>query len=344
MNKAFVTCSLMEDVDNTLFTFPCTIGNKDTPLTALIDTCAAGGNFIHFQTARVLCNINNLSLHTLRSPINIQGFNGQAAPAITHKLSISLKLGRHSQSQCDFLVTDLGKNDVIIGNRWLKQHGAIPVPTTGEIWFIGGYCRHPGAPPIIPWPEPISNDQETPNESTDSSDSESYTSEPSRKKRHTKKLTANQKLRKQEQTRIEKAPTSLQRSTRCTLPTVVDEDEAQEYYESWQPVDRPIQIALIGAYATKRLMRNPDNQVMAITMEDIMAQHRKDSIEEQDPTELLPPELRDFADVCSGKAANTLPPHRKGVDHHIELEPGKKPDWLPRFYRSTQEEMDEVKR
>jgi hypothetical protein len=79
-------------------------------------------------------------------------------------------------------------------------------------------------------------------------------------------------------------------------------------------------------------------------MEDIIAQHRKDSIEEQDPTELLPPELRDFADVCSGKAANTLPPHRKEVDHHIELEPGKKPDWLPRFYRSTQEEMDEVKR
>jgi hypothetical protein len=58
---------------------------------------------------------------------------------------------------------------------------------------------------------------------------------------------------------------------------------------------------------------------------------------------LLPSELQEFTDTFSGKAANTLPPYQKGVDHHIKLEPDKQPNWTPRFYRSTQEEMEEVK-
>ena len=61
-------------------------------------------------------------------------------------------------------------------------------------------------------------------------------------------------------------------------------------------------------------------------MEDIIAQHEKDSIEEQDVSELLPKELKEYADVFSSKAVNTLPPHREGVDHYIELKPGTKPD------------------
>ena len=65
---------------------------------------------------------------------------------------------------------------------------------------------------------------------------------------------------------------------------------------------------------------------MAISMEDIMAQHEKDEVEEADPKDRLPPEYHDLVDVFSGKAANTLPPYHKGVDYHIKLEPGKQPD------------------
>jgi hypothetical protein len=79
-------------------------------------------------------------------------------------------------------------------------------------------------------------------------------------------------------------------------------------------------------------------------MEDILAQHDKDNAEEQDLSNLLPSKLQEFADTFSGKAANTLPPHQKGVDHHIKLEPDKQPNWTPCFYQSTQEEIEEVKR
>jgi hypothetical protein len=64
-------CSLLEEQDDSLFTYPCTIENQDTPLTVLIDTYVIGGNFIYFQTARVLCNIDGITLHTLQDLIEV---------------------------------------------------------------------------------------------------------------------------------------------------------------------------------------------------------------------------------------------------------------------------------
>jgi hypothetical protein len=52
-----------------------------------------------------------------------------------------------------------------------------------------------------------------------------------------------------------------------------------------------VHIALIRAYTMKRHLHNLDNIVIAILMEDIIAQHEKDSVEEQDATTLLPPKL-----------------------------------------------------
>jgi hypothetical protein len=50
--------------------------------------------------------------------------------------------------------------------------------------------------------------------------------------KHKHRLTPNQKLRKQEADRIKNGTTLLKRSTRCTLPDVVDEEEAEQYYKS----------------------------------------------------------------------------------------------------------------
>jgi hypothetical protein len=340
-NDRIAICSVVEGTEDSLFTYPCTIGNTNTPLTALIDTCAMGGNFIHFQTAQVICKINDINLKTLRKPISIKGFNGQSAPSITHRLVCQLTVGRHYQPTCEFLVTDLGNNDLIIGNKWLKEHGAISVPVTQEIWFIGDHCRYIGSSPAID-PLKITERKE---QATTVQEEPPIQPKKILKRKHSKSLTPNQKLRKQEQSRVEIATTPFRRSQRCTLPTVVEEDEAIEYYESYKPVlSQPKQIALIGPYAMKRLLRTQGCQVMAISMQDIMAQHAKDEVEEQDVTTLLPTQWKNLAEAFSGKAANVLPPHREGVDHHIELEPETKPNWVPRFYRSTREELDEVKK
>ena len=65
---------------------------------------------------------------------------------------------------------------------------------------------------------------------------------------------------------------------------------------------------------------------MAILIKDIIAQCNKDNVKEQDPSNLLPFKLQEFTDIFLGKAANTLPPHRKGVNHYIELKPNKQPN------------------
>jgi hypothetical protein len=64
-------CSLLKKQDDSLFIYPYTIENQDTLFTALIDTYVIRGNFIYFQTARVLCNINGITLHTLQDLIKV---------------------------------------------------------------------------------------------------------------------------------------------------------------------------------------------------------------------------------------------------------------------------------
>jgi len=65
---------------------------------------------------------------------------------------------------------------------------------------------------------------------------------------------------------------------------------------------------------------------MAISMEDIIAQHKKDDVKEKDLRDSLPNNLKSFVDVFFSKAANTLPLYREGVDYYIELESRKKPN------------------
>jgi hypothetical protein len=127
------------------------------------------------------------------------------------------------------------------------------VPTTQEVWFIRGHCRHLGATEIIPWPiGPLHNAMpsiETLNDSDDMLVTSNRTELPleteyiddiirllrQKKKRiqkHKHRLTPNQRLRKQEADQIKNGTTLLKRSTRCTLPDVVDEEEAEQYYKS----------------------------------------------------------------------------------------------------------------
>ena len=265
-----------------------------------MDTCAKGGNFIHYKTARRICEAENLKLKTLRKAIQIEGFNGQKAPAITHKLSVSLQIGKHHQPECNFLVTDLGKNDMIIGNKWMTDHGAIPVPTLQDVWFIGGHCRHEGAPPPLAPPRKLSILPRPQHHVKETDDSDSW-----------------------------------------DKPSDLQSNNEQEKQEKQPP---RIEIAAVSAQAFFKLAQRPEAIVMAVSMRDIMDQHEKDKVRNDDPLEFIPKEYRDFADVFSTTEADTLAPHRGSVDHHIVLKTGMKPNWAPKLYKMSQEELNEVRR
>jgi hypothetical protein len=89
-------CSLLKKQDNSLFIYSCIIRNQDTFLIVLINTYVIKDNFIYFQTAHVLCNINSILLYTLQNLIKVQGFNGQLTLKIIHKLTVYLKIKQHS--------------------------------------------------------------------------------------------------------------------------------------------------------------------------------------------------------------------------------------------------------
>ena len=82
---------------------------------------------------------------------------------------------------------------------------------------------------------------------------------------------------KQEQERVDSQSTLFRRSIRCTLLLVVDEDKAKYYYESYEPI---VQISMIGLYTMKSLIKDKKCYIIAITIEDIIVQHKKDSIKE----------------------------------------------------------------
>ena len=69
----------------------------------------------------------------------------------------------------------------------------------------------------------------------------------------------------------------------------------------------------------------PYGHIFRVSMEDI-ERALKGKVY-PDPLTILPPQYHQFADLFSPKAANTLPPHREGIDHAIELLPG--PDGKP---------------
>lgn len=102
---------------------------------------------------------------------------------------------------------------------------------------------------------------------------------------------------------------------------------------------KPSDIYMIGEFAMNTLHKR-GYDVFAISMEDIITQHRKDDTE-PDPIDILPDELKDLARIFSKHDSDQLPPLRPGHNHKIDTG-GKDPDWIPHLHRMSREELDEV--
>jgi hypothetical protein len=76
-----------------------------------------------------------------------------------------------------------------------------------------------------------------------------------------------------------------------------------------------LEIALIGAYAT-RALANRGCSIIAISMRDIMTQREKQDLE-LDPKSIILNQYREYANVFSKEASNTLSPLQGKLDHYI---------------------------
>ena len=85
---------------------------------ALVD-CGATGLFIDTEYVR----LNNLSTRRLTTPIPVYNVDGTAneAGAITEIADIILRYKGHAE-RTQFAVTSLGKQNMILGFTWLREH------------------------------------------------------------------------------------------------------------------------------------------------------------------------------------------------------------------------------
>ena len=124
----------------------CRIGKSQIKAIALIDTGATGGNFINAVDAQRICEIENISPVELLKPRPIQGFDGTAAPPITHAIYPRLQVNNHVEDLCPLFITRLGTHSLILGKAWMKQHGVVLDMISDNILFTSGHCQHIGAP------------------------------------------------------------------------------------------------------------------------------------------------------------------------------------------------------
>jgi hypothetical protein len=85
---------------------------------ALID-CGATGCFIDIEWAK----LNNIPTHPLTNPIPVYNVDGTAndAGAITDIADVILRYEHHSE-RTQLAVTRLGKQSLILGYNWLRNH------------------------------------------------------------------------------------------------------------------------------------------------------------------------------------------------------------------------------
>ena len=120
------------------------LGNGSEALTVdnLMNTGEKGFLFINYQFARSLEDKININMMTLPKPKEYGIFNGKKTHPITHAIYLSIKMGDHYIRMNAFYVMKIAKHPIIIGRKWLKQHGVLLDAITISIMFRPGFCQY----------------------------------------------------------------------------------------------------------------------------------------------------------------------------------------------------------
>ena len=89
--------------------------------------------------------------------------------------------------------------------------------------------------------------------------------------------------------------------------------------EQEAPDEQQVDCIMVNAASFKLASKQKNVQVFAASLRDIEKALKAKTY--SDPKEKLPKEYHPWLDVFDQTAAERLPPHRKGQDHAIQLEP-----------------------
>ena len=108
----------------------------------LIDTGAAIFIFIRRGLAEMIAEVYQIGLRSVPKRTFLTA-TGKQISAIREAIYLDLDVAGHWSPQQVCYVADDITADMIIGNIWMKEHGAMPDPFSGMVHFRRNHCQHP---------------------------------------------------------------------------------------------------------------------------------------------------------------------------------------------------------
>ena len=109
-------------------------------------------------------------------------------------------------------------------------------------------------------------------------------------------------------------------------------------------------VASISRAGFERISRIPESEIFVTSISEIEhviselsePTERDKERELEEIRQVIQPKYYEYADVFSKIRSDTLPPHRKGVDHKIKLEEKATPGYCP-LYKMSMEQLEAAK-
>ena len=321
-----------EEVETALVVpFSLSHDKKRYTVSGLLDTGAtlSVDGLIDLDLAQRLSRLFDLPLKPLERKRDLDGFNGQTQKGASYLFFPRLKLFDHEQPSTTLICTQLGRHKLIMGKRWIRQHGMVLDIPEQKLLHRHRHCNHAHAlnkdyewelpkefDPACPesgWPEPAAEPEPEPDRRPETR-VEPVRKEPKWEPRRPIQILPPAyredtrdalRVMDQELKQVEPTPRSL------TAPCKATEDPP--------PVSKE-DICVVSAVAFNKFAKRPENEVFAISIKDLTQHHemQKESLE-TDSKKILPAEYHEWLDICEKEASDTLPEHRS-YDHYIDLE------------------------
>ena len=299
----------------------------------LIDTGANGYLFLNRPLAVQLAESLGLRIRKLPYSTPIRGYDSQTHSQATQYIRLHLNIDGRRIRNCPLIVLNLGQQDLIIGNKWMKHFKVLLDPSRNRILWPSEYppTPHHGRDILISL-KPRKTQVPLPNVQLDAD-------------RRDLAIYQDEKRRKN-------GALLAEMSLSCA-PLLVD-PQADSPTKPQRPsgVDRPphsFSISEISANSLHHSMTRSGHEFFISSIyeiDQILQEKSEDPLDDAETQALiqarLPSCYSQFQDVFSKAASDQLPPHRS-YDHKITLHEPLPNSFSP-LYRQSTEELQATKR
>lgn len=315
---------------------------------ALIDTGANGYVFLSTPLAIKLAQFFGVGTLPLSQACPVRGYDGRMGEPITHAMVLDLRVDGRKLADTPMLIADLGKHDIILGKKWIAENRVLPDCTSNRLLWPEELPPWKEVANQLVWTLPKTilrrKDRVSVNHQRDADRRDKlFAQEDIKRCSHRAFSRDSERSLK----RMKRQMTDPAFSLRPEEDLAVQQEEERK--QAWKECQKrkgataKIDIAMIGGVGFERHLRKGDSEIFVTTLAEIdkiVDERRKPEQDEELETirQKLPDQYKEFADVFSKTASDTLPPPRD-VDHQLELDedPSKTVGYSPLYKMSTEE-------